>query len=56
MNGPQHIILQKFVPCHTRFLEECPHDNLCLKLVETSEVLEAARILAERCQVGESHK
>jgi ADP-heptose:LPS heptosyltransferase len=44
--GPQHIVLQKDVPCHTCFLEECPHDNLCVKLVETSEVLEAARILA----------
>ena len=48
--GPQHIVLQKYVPCHTCFLEYCPHDNLCVKLVEVSEVLEATRILAERQQ------
>lgn len=48
--GPQHIVLQKEVPCHTCFLEECPHDNLCVKLVETSEVLGAALTLAERQQ------
>ena len=46
--GQQHIVLQKDVPCHTCYLDECPHDNLCVKLVQTSEVLEAARILAER--------
>jgi ADP-heptose:LPS heptosyltransferase len=46
--GPQHIVLQKDVPCHTCYLEECPHDNLCIKLVGTSEVLEAASILAGR--------
>jgi ADP-heptose:LPS heptosyltransferase len=51
-HGPQHIVLQKGVPCHTCFLEECPHDNLCVKLVRTSEVLEAARILAERRKAG----
>ncbi len=48
--GPQHIVLQRYVPCHTCYLWECPHDNLCVKLVETSEVLEAARILAGRKQ------
>ena len=48
--GPRHMVLQKDVPCHTCYLEECPHDNLCVKLVEVSEVLEAARILAGRQQ------
>jgi hypothetical protein len=38
------------VPCHTCFLKECPHDNLCVKLVEASEVLEAALTLARRQQ------
>jgi ADP-heptose:LPS heptosyltransferase len=46
--GGGNIVLQKDVPCHTCYLEECPHDNLCVKQVETSEVLAAARILAER--------
>lgn len=46
--GGGHIVLQKDVPCHTCYLEECPHDNLCIKLVGTSEVLEAASILAGR--------
>jgi ADP-heptose:LPS heptosyltransferase len=50
--GSQHIVLQKDVPCHTCFLKECPHDNLCVKRVEVSEVLEATRILAERKQAG----
>jgi len=48
--GPQHIVLQKDVPCHTCYLDECPFDNHCVKLVETSEVLEAARVLGERRQ------
>jgi ADP-heptose:LPS heptosyltransferase len=46
--GPRHVVLQKDVPCHTCYLEECPRDNLCVKKVETSEVLAAARLLAER--------
>ena len=48
--GREHIVLRKDVPCHTCYLEECPHNNLCVKLVETSEVLAAARILAGRRQ------
>jgi ADP-heptose:LPS heptosyltransferase len=46
--GKQHIVLQKYVPCYACYLEECPHDNLCVKLITTGEVLEAALTLASR--------
>ena len=38
--GDQNIVLRRWVPCHTCYLEICPYDNHCLKLIEVSEVAE----------------
>ena len=43
--GAQHVVLERKVPCHTCYLEECPHDNLCLKLVQVPDVLRASELL-----------
>ncbi len=39
--GPGHIVLQKWVGCHTCFLEKCPFDQRCIRLTESSEVVDA---------------
>lgn len=45
--GSQHTVLQKWVACHTCFLEQCPYDNRCINLVEVVDVLaHADRLLA----------
>jgi heptosyltransferase-2 len=38
-HGGRNIVLQRWVPCHTCFLDECPHDNRCMKAIETAEVI-----------------
>ncbi len=46
-HGAQHVVLRKQVDCHTCLLDACPRDNLCIKLIEVREVVEAVdRILA----------
>jgi ADP-heptose:LPS heptosyltransferase len=37
--GEWNIVLQKRVPCHTCLLETCPHQNRCMRLIQTHEVL-----------------
>lgn len=37
--GSAHTVLHKWVACHTCFVEQCPYENRCINLVETSEVL-----------------
>ncbi len=37
--GPVHTVLQKWVACHTCFVEQCPYDNRCINLVEVVDVL-----------------
>ena len=38
--GEENIILRKWVPCHTCYLDICPYDNHCLKLIQVTEVVE----------------
>jgi len=38
--GSQNVVLRRWVPCHTCYLDVCPYDNHCLKLIEVSEVVE----------------
>ncbi|HTW88977.1 MAG TPA: glycosyltransferase family 9 protein [Candidatus Binataceae bacterium] len=40
--GPQHVIIRKWVPCHTCLLEVCPYDNRCIGLIRVDEVISAA--------------
>lgn len=40
--GDQHVVLQKWVPCHTCLLDECPNDNRCMKAIEVEEVIRHA--------------
>lgn len=37
--GPQHYVLQKWVECHTCFLDTCPYDNRCIKLISIDDVM-----------------
>ncbi len=36
------VVLQKWVPCHTCYLTECPYNNRCVNLVTGAEVAAAA--------------
>lgn len=40
--GSRHTVVQKWVECHTCLLDTCPHENLCMKLVEVGEVIALA--------------
>ena len=37
--GSQHTVLNKWVECHTCFLDRCPYDNRCIKLIQAHEVI-----------------
>ena len=39
--GSAHTIIRKWPECHTCFLETCPKDNLCMRMISTKEVVEA---------------
>lgn len=39
--GTDNVVFRKWVDCHTCYLQTCPHDNLCLKMTEASEVIAA---------------
>lgn len=39
--GKGSVILQKRIPCHTCFLEECPYENKCMKAISVEEVCNA---------------
>jgi ADP-heptose:LPS heptosyltransferase len=41
-HGSRNVVLQKWVPCAVCLLESCPRDNLCLRLITSSEVIENA--------------
>lgn len=41
-HGAGHRVLQKWVPCHTCLLNECPHENRCMTAITVSDVLDAA--------------
>jgi lipopolysaccharide heptosyltransferase II len=40
--GSQHVVLQKWVECHSCLLEVCPYDNRCVKKIQVSEVIGSA--------------
>jgi len=45
--GAQHVVIDKWVECHTCFLNQCPVGNRCINLIEVDEVVAAAeRVLA----------
>lgn len=52
--GPEHTVLRKWVECHTCFLDECPYDNRCIRLIETDEVMALAdhKLLGTQRQLG----
>ncbi len=37
--GSGNTVLQKWVECHTCFLETCPYDNRCIKLIDCQDVV-----------------
>jgi lipopolysaccharide heptosyltransferase II len=48
-HGSQHEVLLKDVECHTCFLDACPYDNKCIKMIGVDEVIAAAaRVLARQ--------
>lgn len=36
------LMLRRMVPCHTCYVQECPHNNLCLTEISSGEVTDAA--------------
>ena len=52
-HGPQHLVIRKWVPCHTCLLEVCPYDNRCIGLIAVDEVTNAAqRLLNSSPELG----
>jgi ADP-heptose:LPS heptosyltransferase len=47
-HGTGHQVLWKQVPCHTCFLDDCPRDNECIKLIGVDEVITAIDQTLER--------
>jgi ADP-heptose:LPS heptosyltransferase len=44
--GSRNVVIQKWVPCHTCMLDECPHGNRCMKAIQVEEVVaNAVRVL-----------
>jgi ADP-heptose:LPS heptosyltransferase len=41
--GEANQVIQKWVPCHTCLLDECPRGNLCMTEISVVEVIKAAR-------------
>jgi ADP-heptose:LPS heptosyltransferase len=39
-HGKGNVVIQKWVPCHTCLLEECPNDNRCMKAITVADVTE----------------
>jgi ADP-heptose:LPS heptosyltransferase len=46
--GGENIVLRKWIECHTCYLESCPYDNRCVKLIEANEVIGAVNFQVER--------
>ena len=42
-HGGSNTVIQKWVPCHTCLLEQCPHGNLCMREISAAEVSRAAQ-------------
>ncbi len=40
-HGKIHTIIRKWPDCHTCFIETCPKNNLCMRMISTEEVIEA---------------
>ncbi len=46
--GQRNAVIQKWVDCHSCMRNRCPHDNRCIRLIQTDEVIrEASRLLAQ---------
>jgi len=45
--GDNHIVLRKWIECHTCLLEACPVGNRCMSLIKASEVIAACDKLFE---------
>lgn len=41
--GTLNVVLQKWVPCHTCLLEDCPNGNRCMKDITVDDVTRAAQ-------------
>jgi ADP-heptose:LPS heptosyltransferase len=53
-HGAQHVVLREDVPCRACYLDDCPRDNFCMRLIQVPDVLRAAeRLNAQvRASVG----
>jgi ADP-heptose:LPS heptosyltransferase len=51
-HGERHEILLKEIECHTCFLDSCPRDNECIKMITVADVTAAIeRVLARTIQL-----
>lgn len=39
--GSENVVIRKWIDCHTCYLQTCPYDNRCLKLIDADEVIAA---------------
>ena len=42
--GTENVVLRKWVECHTCYLQTCPYDNRCIKLIDAEAVIGAIDI------------
>jgi ADP-heptose:LPS heptosyltransferase len=49
-HGASHVVLREDVPCRACYLDECPRDNWCVRLVQVADVLRASEILSAQVQ------
>lgn len=54
--GSQHVVLRREVECHSCYKNECPNDNLCVKLIRVPDVLRATQLLGARRRPVEAGK
>jgi ADP-heptose:LPS heptosyltransferase len=48
--GVRHIVLREDVPCRACYLDECPRENFCIRLVQVADVLRAGELLSAQVQ------
>jgi lipopolysaccharide heptosyltransferase II len=48
-HGDTHAVLRPSIACHTCFLDRCPYDNRCIKLVSAASVIAVVESKLQAC-------
>jgi heptosyltransferase-2 len=51
--GTENVVLRKWIECHTCYLQTCPYDNRCVKLISADEVIATIDLKLESMAEGE---